>query len=159
MHLLATPSSISCCLLQRFKFHTPTIVQVNITTTLHDTWHTCIYITLVLLSISSSWAGWLPSRRTVCYSMYASTYASSNLSNPTLLVLAGHHPSHPWVLPPRRSPHWTPPTTFFVYRQLNCSQSGPPNENRACSIGWPISFLACSQLTQLKFLRHLLLYT
>jgi hypothetical protein len=30
-----------------------TNVQVNITTMLHDTWHTCIYITLVLLFISS----------------------------------------------------------------------------------------------------------
>jgi hypothetical protein len=28
-----------------------TNVQVNITTTLHDTWHTCIYITLVLLFV------------------------------------------------------------------------------------------------------------
>ncbi len=62
MHLVATPSSVSCCLSQRFKFHTQrlllsgwllTNVQVNITTTLHDTWHTCIYITLVLLFISS----------------------------------------------------------------------------------------------------------
>ncbi len=58
MHLVATASSISCCLLQRFKFHTQrlllsrwllTHVQVNITTTLHDTRHTCIYVTLVLL--------------------------------------------------------------------------------------------------------------
>jgi hypothetical protein len=62
MHPVAMPSLVSCCLLQRFKFHTQrlllsgwllTNVQVNITTTLHDTRHTCIYITLVLLFISS----------------------------------------------------------------------------------------------------------
>ncbi len=62
MHLVATPSSVSCCLSQQFKFHTQhlllsgwllTNVQGNITTTLQDTWHTCIYITLVLLLISS----------------------------------------------------------------------------------------------------------
>ncbi len=58
MHLVATPSSVSCCLLQLFKFHTQrlllsgwllTNVQVNVTTMLHDTWHTCIYITIILL--------------------------------------------------------------------------------------------------------------
>jgi hypothetical protein len=55
---------VSCCLLQRFKFHTQchllsgwllTNVQVNIITTLHDTRHTCMYITLALLFISSSY--------------------------------------------------------------------------------------------------------
>jgi hypothetical protein len=60
MHLVAMPSPVSCCLLQRVKFHTErlllsgwllTNVQVNITTTLHDTWHTCIYITSALLFI------------------------------------------------------------------------------------------------------------
>jgi hypothetical protein len=53
---------VSCCLLQRFKFHTQhfllsgwllTNVQVNIITTLHDTRHTCIYIRLALPFISS----------------------------------------------------------------------------------------------------------
>jgi hypothetical protein len=61
MHLVATPNPVSCCLLQGFKFHPClllsgwllTNVQVNITTTLHDTCHTCIYITIVLLFISS----------------------------------------------------------------------------------------------------------
>ncbi len=51
---------VSCCLLQQFKFHNLrfplsgwliTNVQVNIIATLHDTRHTCIYITLVLLLI------------------------------------------------------------------------------------------------------------
>ncbi len=51
-----------CCLLQLFKFHTQclllsgwllTNIQVNIITTLHDIGHTCIYITWVLLFISS----------------------------------------------------------------------------------------------------------
>ncbi len=62
MHLVATPSPVSCCLLQRVKFHTYrlllsgwllTNVQVNITTTLHDTRYTYIYITSALLFISS----------------------------------------------------------------------------------------------------------
>ncbi len=57
MHLVAMPSPVSCCLLQQFKFLLSwwllTNVQVNITTTLHDTWHTCIYITLALQFISS----------------------------------------------------------------------------------------------------------
>jgi hypothetical protein len=62
MHLVATPSPVSCCLLQQVKFHNYrfllsgwllTNVQVNITTTIHDTWHTCIYITSALLFISS----------------------------------------------------------------------------------------------------------
>ncbi len=52
MHLVATPNPVSCCLLQGFKFHPCfllsgwllTNVQVNITTTLHDTCHTCIYV-------------------------------------------------------------------------------------------------------------------
>ncbi len=52
-----------------------TNVQVNITTMLHDTEHTCIYITLVLLLIFCllsaplpfSWAGWLSSILFVCY--------------------------------------------------------------------------------------------
>ncbi len=64
MHLVASPSPVSGCLLQRFKFHTQrlllsgwllTDVQVDITTTLHDAWHTCIYITLALLFILSSY--------------------------------------------------------------------------------------------------------
>jgi hypothetical protein len=59
--LVPCPAGI-LCLLQRIKFHTQhlllfgwllTDVQVNIITTLHDTRHTCIYVTLVLLSISS----------------------------------------------------------------------------------------------------------
>ncbi len=50
-----------------------TKVQANITTTLHNTWHTCIYIKIVSLFILLSvhlpffWAGWLPPTRTVCY--------------------------------------------------------------------------------------------
>jgi hypothetical protein len=53
---------VSYCLLQWLKFHTPglllsgwllTNVQVNIIMTQHSTRHTCIYITLVLLLISS----------------------------------------------------------------------------------------------------------
>jgi uncharacterized membrane protein YadS len=51
-----------------------TAVQVNITTTLHDTGHKPIYITLaftihVLLftPLPFSWAGWLSSIPFVCY--------------------------------------------------------------------------------------------
>jgi hypothetical protein len=60
MHLVATPNPVSCCLLQRFKFHPNVFYYLggfslmykqNITTTLHNTWHTCMYITLVLLFI------------------------------------------------------------------------------------------------------------
>ncbi len=95
MHLVTTPSSVSCFLLHRFKFHTLrlllfgwllTNVQVNITTTPHDTWHTCIYITLVLLFISSflhlpfSWAGLLPLTRTVCYSTYMYIYEGTGFT-------------------------------------------------------------------------------
>ncbi len=59
MHLVATPA-VSCCLLQRFKFHTQrlllsggllTNVQVNIITTLHNIWHTSMYIHHISITI------------------------------------------------------------------------------------------------------------
>jgi hypothetical protein len=86
MHLVATPSSVSCCLFQQIKFHTQrtllsgwllTNVQVNITTTLYDTWYTSIYITLVLLFISS---------------IYTSSIFLGRLAAPNShRLLQGHH--------------------------------------------------------------------
>jgi hypothetical protein len=83
MYLVATPSSVSCCLLQGFKFHTkcPSSiwvasqnVQANITTTLPDTCYMyiytcqyCYYSFLPSTHLPFSWAGWLPLTRTVRY--------------------------------------------------------------------------------------------
>ncbi len=98
MHLVAMPSSVSCCLLQRFKFHTQrlllsgwllTNVQVNITTTLHDTWHTCIYIRVALLFVTSLYTSSILLGRLAVPDSYSLLHSCPNLINHVHIITVG----------------------------------------------------------------------
>ncbi len=72
-----------------------TNVQVNITTMLHDTWHTCIYITLVLLFISSFYTSSIFLGRLAAPNSHRLLqYLPTCMSLSTLWLLQYFEPSH-----------------------------------------------------------------
>ncbi len=92
-----TASSVTARNSYRALFFAET-VQVNITTTLQDTWNTCIYITLVLQSISSFYTSsillgrLLSSTLSVRYKSYTNTLHLCE--NYVLCCIVSPLPSH-----------------------------------------------------------------